>query len=234
MHLAEILQPVDREELAKALEPFLMYLGSGDQPLKPKHIAKKLEQTLKQFGVDEVKVITSKEVDSGDMNMNAAYDPHDDEDGFDPFSIDLVFSVKDKNLEFTKDGIANIRDRVLDALEHEMIHMRQYRSRSFVRQRDYKTKDKEPDVKRAKEYLGNDDEIEAFAKNISAELLRKRDKQTAIDLLRKVTQTAGLKDELGYLLSPNLLGYLAVWGFNTKHPVIKKLLKKVYNNIENS
>jgi len=234
MQLAEILQPVDREELAKALEPFLMYLGSGDQPLKPKHIAKKLEQTLKQFGVDEVKVITSKEVDSGDMNMNAAYDPHDDEDGFDPFSIDLVFSVKDKNLEFTKDGIANIRDRVLDALEHEMIHMRQYRSRSFVRQRDYKTKDKEPDVKRAKEYLGNDDEIEAFAKNISAELLRKRDKQTAIDLLRKVTQTAGLKDELGYLLSPNLLGYLAVWGFNTKHPVIKKLLKKVYNNIENS
>ena len=115
-----------------------------------------------------------------------------------------------------------------------MIHMRQYRSRSFVRQRDYKTKDKEPDVKRAKEYLGNDDEIEAFAKNISAELLRKRDKETAIDLLRKVTQTAGLKDELGYLLSPNLLGYLAVWGFDTKHPVIKKLLKKVYNNIENS
>ena len=234
MQLAEILQPVDREEISKALEPFLMYLGSGDQPLKPKHIAKKLEQTLKQFGVEEVKVVTSKEVDSGDMNMNAAYDPYDDEDGFDPFSIDLIFSAKDNDLEFTKDGIANIRDRILDALEHEMIHMRQYRSRSFVRQRDYKTKDKQPDVKRAKEYLGNDDEIEAFAKNISTELLRKRDKETAIDLLRKVTQTAGLKDELGYLLSPNLLGYLAVWGFDTKHPVIKKLLKKVYNNIENS
>ena len=156
--------------------------------------------------------------------------------GFDTNNLRIkeLIKGKDKNLEFTKDGIANIRDRVLDALEHEMIHMRQYRSRSFVRQRDYKTKDKEPDVKRAKEYLGNDDEIEAFAKNISAELLRKRDKQTAIDLLRKVTQTAGLKDELGYLLSPNLLGYLAVWGFNTKHPVIKKLLKKVYNNIENS
>ena len=118
-----------------------------------------------------------------------------------PFSIDLILVPSDKDLEFTKDGIANIRDRILDALEHEMIHMRQYRSRSFVRQRDYRTKDKEPDVKRAKEYLGNDDEIEAFAKNISAELLRKRDKETAIDLLRKVTQTAGLKDELGYLLS---------------------------------
>ena len=55
-----------------------------------------------------------------------------------------------------------------------------------------------------------------------------------MNLLRSVKDTAGLKDELGYLLSPNLLGYLAVWGFNTSHPVIKKMLKKVYNNIENS
>ena len=30
-------------------------------------------------------------------------------------------SARDKDLEFTKDGIANIRDRILDALEHEMI-----------------------------------------------------------------------------------------------------------------
>ena len=234
MYLSEILQPVDRNELAKALDPFLMFLGSGDQPLQRKHIAKKLEQTLKQFGVDEVKVLTSDNVESGDMNMNAAYDPHDDEDGFDPFTIDLIFSEKDKELEFTKEGILNIRDRILDALEHEMIHMRQYRSRNFVKQRDYKSKADEPDVKRAKEYLGNDDEIEAFAKNISTELLRKRSKDDALDLLRNVKDTAGLKDELGYLLSPNLLGYLAVWGFNTGHPVIKKLLKKVYNNIENS
>lgn len=234
MYLSEIQQPISREEIEIALEPFLIFLSSGDQPLKRKHIAKKLEQTLKQFGVDTVKVIASKNVDSGDMNMNAAYDPYDDEDGFDPFTIDLIFSEQDTELEFTKEGIVNIKDRIIDALEHEMIHMRQYRSRSFVRQREYKTKDKEPDVKRAKEYLGNDDEIEAFAKNISTELLRKRNKEDAMNLLRSVKDTAGLKDELGYLLSPNLLGYLAVWGFNTSHPVIKKMLKKVYNNIENS
>ncbi len=234
MYLSEIQQPISREEIEIALEPFLIFLSSGDQPLKRKHIAKKLEQTLKQFGVDTVKVIASKNVDSGDMNMNAAYDPYDDEDGFDPFTIDLIFSEQDTELEFTKEGIVNIKDRIIDALEHEMIHMRQYRSRRFVRQREYKTKDKEPDVKRAKEYLGNDDEIEAFAKNISTELLRKRNKEDAMNLLRSVKDTAGLKDELGYLLSPNLLGYLAVWGFNTSHPVIKKMLKKVYNNIENS
>jgi len=46
--------------------------------------------------------------------------------------------------------------------------------------------------------------------------------------------TAQFKDEMGYLLSPNLFGYLGAWDFNTSHPVIKKLLKKVYNYIQNS
>src|SRR5210317_355311 len=87
---------------------------------------------------------------------------------------------------------------------------------------------------KSKEYLGNDDEIEAFAKNISTELIRKAGKEGSLDLLRMANKTAGFKDEMGYLLSPNLLGYLAMWGFDTKHPVIKKLLKKVYNYIQNS
>ena len=192
------------------------------------------EMLIKRYGVGAVNVVTSDKVDSGDMNLNASYDPYDDEDGLDPFTIDLVFSEKDDTLEFTVDGINNIKDRIADALEHEMIHMTQYRSRDFIRQRTYKTKSKEPDVKRAREYLGNEDEIEAFAKNIASELVRKADKDGALELLRMANKTAGFKDEMGYLLSPNLLGYMATWGFDTQHPVIKKLLKKVYNHIQNS
>ena len=228
MYFFEIAEPVDRQELEKGLAPFLTFIASGE-PITPKHIAKQLHNTLKKYGVGEVGVEVSDNVDSGDMNLNAAYDPFDDEDELEPFTMDLIFSSKDKTLEFTPEGVDNIKDRILDALEHEMIHMRQYRSRDFVKQRKYKTKSSEPDVKRAKEYLGNDDEIEAFAKNIAAELVRNTgSKDKATDLLRSVNTSAGLKDEMGYLLSPNLLGYMAVWGFNTKHPVIRKLLKKVY------
>ena len=234
MLLNELYKPVDRKEIEDALAPFLNYLGSSDQPLEKKHIAKKLHQTLKRYGVGAVNVVTSDKVDSGDMNLNASYDPYDDEDGLDPFTIDLVFSEKDDTLEFTVDGINNIKDRIADALEHEMIHMTQYRSRDFIRQRTYKTRSKEPDLKRAREYLGNEDEIEAFAKNIASELVRKADKDGALELLRMANKTAGFKDEMGYLLSPNLLGYMATWGFDTQHPVIKKLLKKVYNHIQNS
>jgi len=233
MLLYEITEPVDRTELEKALAPFLTFIASGE-PITRKNIAKQLHNTLKKYGVAEVGVEISDKVDSGDMNMNAAYDPFDDEDELDPFYIDLIFSPKDKTITFDPDGVDNIKDRILDSLEHEMIHMKQYRSRGFVKQRKYKTKSSEPDVKRAKEYLGNDDEIEAFAKNISSELLRAKGKEGTMNLLRSASSSSGLKNELGYLLSPNLLGYMAMWGFNTKHPVIKKLLKKIYFYVQNS
>lgn len=233
MYLSEITQPTDRQELEKALSPFLTFIASGE-PITRKDIAKQLHNSLKQYGVAEVGVEVSDNVDSGDMNMNAAYDPFDDEDELEPFYIDLIFSPKDETIAFDPEGIDNIKDRILDALEHEMIHMRQYRSRDFVKQRRYKTKSSDPTIKKSKEYLGNDDEIEAFAKNISSELVRKAGKDGALDLLRMANKTAGFKDEMGYLLSPNLLGYLAMWGFDTQHPVIKKLLKKVYFYIQNA
>lgn len=233
MLLCELTQPVNRKELAKALEPFLNFISSGN-PVSRKQIANKLRKSLAMYGVGEVEINSSEHVDRGDMNMNAAYDPYDDENELDPFYIELIFSPEDKTIEFDEQGVENIKDRVLDALEHEMIHMKQYRNRNFVKQKKYKTNSQDPNVKKSKEYLGNDDEIEAFAKNISTELIRKAGKDGAIELLRMASKTAGFKDEMGYLLSPNLLGYLAMWGFDTTHPVIKKLLKKVYFFIKNS
>jgi len=233
MRLYEFTLPSTTQEIETALKPFLKFLSSG-KAVTPKQIAVKLYQSLEQFGVAEVNAETSDKVDSGDMNLNAYYDPSEDEDEFEPFFIDLIFSPKDKTLAFEPQGVQNIKERIVDALEHEMIHMSQYRGRGFVKQRKHKPSSKDPKVAQVQQYLGNDDEIEAFAKNISSELVRKADKDGAIQLLRMAKNTAQFKDEMGYLLSPNLFGYLGAWDFNTSHPVIKKLLKKVYNYIQNS
>jgi hypothetical protein len=163
------------------------------------------------------------------MNLNATYDPWDDEDEMDPYRIELLFNPKNKTgIKFSQDTLDEIKHRLIDALEHEMIHSFQYRNRDFKTQRDFRSKNRE------QSYLGNQDEIEAFAKNISSELLRHADKDKAIDMLRSLSNTTELRDKLGNLLSPNLVGYLRAWDFNTRHPVIKKLLKKVYNYIQNS
>jgi len=228
MYLFEIQQPQDRAELEKNLASFFAYLTMEDG-LKPSLIAKQLKQALAPLGVGEVTVDYIDQVELNDMNLNAAYDPWDDEDEQDPYSIDLLFNPKNKNrIEFSQDTLEEIKYRLIDALEHEMIHSLQYQRRDFKQQKGYRSKDRE------QEYLGNQDEIEAFAKNISSELLRHADKERAVDMIRKATSTTELRDKLGNLLSPNLVGYLRAWDFNTRHPVIKKLLKKVYNYIQNS
>ena len=227
MHLYEIQQPMDRQELEKNLSSFFSYLTMEDN-LKPKYIAKQLKQTLAPLGVSEVTVDYVDQIDRGDMNLNATYDPWDDEDELDPYRIELLFNPKDKNgVKFSQDALEEIKHRLIDALEHEMIHSLQYQKRDFKSQKSYRSKNRE------QEYLGNQDEIEAFAKNISSELLRHADKEQAIDMLRSVNNTTELRDKIGNLLSPNLVGYLRAWDFNTRHPVIKKLLKKVYNYIQN-
>ena len=89
MLIMEFTKPASRKEIEKSLAPFLTFIASGEEiPLKD--IAKKLEIDTKPIGVDEVNVLRSKNVEVGDMNMNASYDPIDDQEGFNHFEIDCM------------------------------------------------------------------------------------------------------------------------------------------------
>ena len=79
--------------------------------------------------------------------------------------------------------------------------------------------------------MSRTDEIEAYAMNIADELVRKADKDGALALLRMANKTAQFKDEMGNLLSPDLFAYMGLWDFKSNHPVLKRLLKKVYQYI---
>jgi len=231
MLMMEFTEPASRKEIEASLESFLTFIASGEE-ISLKDIAKKLEVDTRSIGVDEVTIVQSKNVEVGDMNMNASYDPIDDQEGFNHFEIELIFSKEDKTIAFSPEGVEAIKHRIVDVLEHELIHKSQYRGRGFKKQREFKPKKGLSDkVRRTREYLGNDDEIEAYAKNIASELIRKSDKDTALTLLRMAGKTAQYREKKN-LLSPNLFGYFAAFDFDTGHPVIKKLLKKIFFYLE--
>ena len=231
MLMMEFTEPASRKEIEASLESFLTFIASGEE-ISLKDIAKKLEVDTRSIGVDEVIIQQSKNVEVGDMNMNASYDPIDDQEGFNHFEIELIFSKEDKTIAFSPEGVEAIKHRIVDVLEHELIHKSQYRGRGFKKQREFKPKKGLSDkVRRTREYLGNDDEIEAYAKNIASELIRKSDKETALTLLRMAGKTAQYREKKN-LLSPNLFGYFAAFDFDTGHPVIKKLLKKIFFYLE--
>jgi hypothetical protein len=216
----EITKPSDMQELKMRLTSFRDWLTQGSHT--PKEIATELENNIGD--ITRVEMELSPHVDKGDMNASAAYEQDDDEDGEIPFEITLVFS--DKEDRITVNDPNPLINRILDMMKHEMIHQKQARARDF----EDHTQGKD-NRNMNYEYMSRPDEIEAYAMNIADELVRKTDKDSAIALLRMANNTAQFKDEMGNFLSPDLFAYMGMWNFDSKHPVIKRLLKKIYQYI---
>ncbi len=159
--------------------------------------------------------------DSGQMIVNAYFDPEEDADDEIAIEIELVFNNKDKTIVLSDEGFQWLVNTILSSLTHEMIHQKQYRSRGGIRGRQFtKFNSDSKDVQKAQQYLGNTDEVEAYGFNIADQLMRStKDYNKALDVLR-----GGAKDSLKY--SPDLFAYIIAFGGSIDHPIIKRLIKK--------
>ena len=220
MLLMEITKPSDMQSLKLRLKSFSDWLVQGSHT--PKEIATELENNIGD--ITRVEMELSPNVDKGDMNASAAYEQDDDEDGEIPFEITLVFSNQEDRM--TVQDPNPLINRILDMMKHEIIHQKQARARDFEDHTQGKDK-----RNMNYEYMSRPDEIEAYAMNIADELVRKTDKDSAIALLRMANKTSQFKDEMGNFLSPDLFAYMGMWNFDSKHPVIKRLLKRIYQYI---
>ena len=216
----EITKPSSMKELEMRLKSFQDWLTQGSHT--PEEITSELENNMGDIA--RIEMERSPNVDKGDMNASAAYEQEDDEEGDIPFEITLVFSDKEDRMTVTNPK--PLIQRVLDMMKHEMMHQSQARARDFE---DHSQGKDRRNI--STEYMSRGDEIEAYAMNIADELVRKVDKDGALQLLRMAGKTAQFKDEMGNLLSPDLNAYMSIWNYDSKHPVIKRLLKRVYQFI---
>ena len=183
----------------------------------------------KHFSIAGVNVVRVPDLKEGELTISAHYDPEKDEDGDTAIFITIVFS-KDGPESFTwsKNSKKYFLNKLKDALKHEVLHMKQHRDRNFHPGADGYISDKGTEL----EYMSRPDEIEAYAMNIGDEFIRKVGKDGAVDLLRMAKKTAQFKTKVGQFLSPDLLAYFALFNFDSNHPVIKRLLKKIYIHIQ--
>ncbi len=183
-----------------------------------KEIAQSIQKAFPEL---KVKVETTPDLDVGEFTLGAEFD-------VDSKKIILypTFSKKGNSITWTDNGISTFRVLLNDVIKHEQLHYSQYSKRDFI---DTSVGIDNRDINY--EYMSRPDEIEAYAMNIADELVRKAGKDGAIDLLRMANKTAQFKDEMGNLLSPNLFAYLGMWKFDSTHPVLKRLYKKIYQYI---
>ena len=182
----------------------------------------------KHFPMAEVNVIRVPDLKEGELTIGAHYDPEKDEEEETAVFIRIVFSEDGpESFTWSKNSKKYFLNKLKDTLKHELLHMKQYRDRDFHAGTDgYDDSDMEH------EYMSRPDEIEAYAMNIGDEFIRKVGKDGAIDLLRMAKKTAQFKNKLGQFLSPDLLAYFALFNWDTNHPVIKRLIKKIYQHIQ--
>jgi hypothetical protein len=109
-----------------------------------------------------------------------------------------------------------------DTMLHEIIHMRQFRKRKFKHLPDYASTAHREKQRREQEYLGNNDEIDAYAFNIACEMLTEAeyDPQKAIRLLNEDQKGRRRK-------STCWLVYLNAFSHDHNHPIIKRMKKRI-------
>ena len=199
--------------MAKLMEPLRQKLIGI-----PKHVSEISsiigEVIAENFRTDVLHA-DAQEVDVGDINVSATYDPEMDSMDRPCIELVLVYSTLDNYIMFDDELFDVMVRRVCDSLSHEQIHQQQHRARYWDTW-DY-------DVDDVEEYLANKDEIDAYSHNIANELLDFADYQTALTLL----QTPSI---IKLEHSVNLWVYLRTFG-STNHPVVKRLLKKIVRKL---
>ena len=181
------------------------------------------------FPIASIQVVRTPDLKEGELSISAHYEPDFDEEGDIAIFIKILFS-KEGPASFTwsKNSKKYFLNKLKDALKHEVLHMKQHRDRNFHPGSDGYISDKGTEL----EYMSRPDEIEAYAMNIGDEFIRKVGKDGAVDLLRMAKKTAQFKNKVGQFLSPDLLAYFALFNWDPNHSVIKRLLKKIYQHIQ--
>ena len=132
-----------------------------------KHIKSKLPVSIKKLQYDPTQ-------DRGFPYMGGSYDSVLDKRGKRRFiEVVLSYHPRDREVKITEYRWKRLCSLFADTILHEIIHMRQYRSRNFKDIPGYESTAELRKQKADQEYYGHRDEMGAFSFNIACELIDK-------------------------------------------------------------
>jgi hypothetical protein len=138
-------------------------------------------------------------------------------------AIELCFaySLADTKLTYTGRRFNRLCSRIADVLLHEIIHMRQARKRKFKSLPGYSSTAESTKQRVEQEYLGDNDEIDAYAFNMACELDEKfnGDMRRIVDYLNE--------DQKGKRRNYDTWRtYLRAFNWDQNHRIIKRIKKR--------
>jgi len=202
--------------------------------LKPYIVGKRLAiKTLQKLLSDHIKwhlpikVTIKRDIshEKGVVYIGGAYYSSYDID--DRRHVEIVFSYRntDSKIKLSETRWDRMCRLFADTMLHEIIHVRQYRTRSFKDIPGYESTAYYARDRREQEYYGHKDEMGAFSFNIACELYDKfGDNFDAAkhyldtNLAKRAKKTCWHK-------------YMKTFDWNHNHPVIRSMKKKIIRNL---
>ena len=144
--------------------------------------------------------------------------------------IEIVLSYHplDERIRLTEYRWQNMCSLFADTILHEVIHMRQYRSRNFKVIPGYESTAHYLKDRREQEYYGHRDEMGAFAFNIACEMVSQfgNDRRT----IQKYMDSMQCKRRPKSTYNQ----YLKAFDYNHNHNIIRRMKKKILAQIDNA
>jgi hypothetical protein len=174
------------------------------QTTTPKQFANQLRKFLNQR--HEIKlsaVYLNEALEFNDFTVAALYDVWGDEDGKKPIVFSFIINHPlDQPWHITSATADELALEIIEALVHEYQHLYQYRVRDYMLNVTYESLEEDLELRAEQEYLGQMDEIDAYAVNIAVRQYIRKDQQSLdLDKYRKT--------------------------FGSDHWVVRRLLKKI-------
>ena len=213
-----------RQALYKALLEHTAILGH--EQILIRDFQKCLRKFFKPYPI-RVKNTRNKKVTANKVFVGGGYFSDDDYDGLKPIEIEFNFCPKETHIDIDETNWSNICLLITDVVLHEIIHLKQYRARKFKTKIGYASQAEDPDQREQQEYLGDQDEIDAYAFNLACELWDK----FGDDLLQS---QLWLDSDLWFEDSKSqFYHYMLAFDGDHTHPIIVKLKRKTLAYLPN-
>lgn len=127
-------------------------------------------------GNTDTKVSTVKDsnVDIDQVIIGGLYDPHDDEAGLQSITLFVTYNPDQKKIKISDLEWDQICIDLIECTGHEFVHQKQYRMRNFdIGSCLFVSGNENEKVRLDQNYLGNPDEIDAYAYSIAVEIYLK-------------------------------------------------------------
>ena len=213
---------LDRNVLYSMLYP----LGKEivGKPIPVNELQKKLSKHIKQHLPIKISQDRDPHTEKTWVYIGGYYYSENDQQGGRPIEILFSYNPLDKFITITSYRWRRMAKLFADTMLHEIIHMRQYRSRNFKHIPGYESYAASAKDRKNQEYYGHKDELGAYSFNIACELTDKfgQDYKSINDYLDTTPKKYKKSSYYRYLESFN---------WNHKHPIIRKLKTKIKKNL---